>query len=241
MLKDSDIKVVSEGDVNSFFIKKGYKSQTKNNTITSNRSSNYWDIGRITNSAWDQADCYRYSKEYILSAIDPVLEIGCGTLTKQNKFYFSNGFTKDYYCIDQNESFSIASQLGYIKENVKCIVHDLETSSKDLLDIFSNVKLSNILCFDVIEHLYNPSIMLNVIKQISNESTNIFFSTPERDLKRGLDCMYSNKLEHVREWNEIEFVNMLNFFGFNVKDVQIVNDTDAIENCKKTMIVRCGI
>ena len=53
--------------------------------------------------------------------------------------------------------------------------------------------------------------------------------------------MYSNKLEHVREWNEIEFVNMLNFFGFNVKDVQIVNDTDAIENCKKTMIVRCGI
>jgi len=244
MIKTNEIKIISDAGPTSFFLKEGYKSQEQNKTLDSNRDVNYWDINRIINSAWDQADCYRYSKDYVLAADNSVLEIGCGTLVKQNKFFFSNGFNNGYFCIDQQHPFKIAAQLGILNENIHCMSCDLEGSDVDAATNYfknNNVSFSAILCFDVIEHLYNPSQALNLIKDISNKGTQIIFSTPERDLKRGEECMRSNKPEHVREWNRSEFTTLLEYFGFEIKDVQILNDTDAIENCKSTMLFRCGI
>lgn len=243
MIKTDDILVISNGKEQGFFLREGYKSQKRNNTIDANRSENYWDLNRIINSAWDQADCYRYAKKFVMQSKHCIFEIGSGTLVKQNKFYFANGLNNKYFCIDQQSSFEIAKNLGLIRENISPIVCDLEQDLTGVIDYLklNNEKISTILCFDVIEHLYNPSMMLDMIKSISNEETEIIFSTPERDLKRGFDMMESNKEEHVREWNQNEFKKLVEYFGFIVKEVKIVEDTDAREGCQTTMIFRCGV
>tara|TARA_Y100000816_G_scaffold286110_1_gene266731 strand:+ start:2873 stop:3610 length:738 start_codon:yes stop_codon:yes gene_type:complete len=243
MIKTSEIKITSDGSPQSFFLKKGYVSQDQNKTIDSNRDTNYWDLGRIINSAWDQADCYRYAKESVLSSSGDVLEIGCGTLVKQNKFFFEKGFSGKYFCIDQKNSFSIAAQLGTLKSNVMMLEYDLEKDATDVVNHFknNNIDISTVICFDVIEHLFNPTYVVEMIKGISSENTRIIFSTPERDLKRGPDCMGSNKPEHVREWNQSEFSQFLEYFGFVVEDIQILNDTDAKDDCKTTMLFCCKV
>ena len=243
MIKTEDILIVSNGKEESFFLKEGYKSQEENNTVDSNREQPYWDINRIINSAWDQGDCYRYAKPYVMESKGAVMEIGSGTLVKQNRFYFSNGFKNNYYCVDQESSFAVAYQLGLLEEHVKGMSCNLEGDMTPILDYFSsrNEKISTVICFDVIEHLFNPSLMLELIKKISNKDTEIIFSTPERDLKRGKELMMSNKKEHVREWNQDEFKMFMEYFGFEVKEVKIVQDTDMREDCLTTMIFRCGL
>ena len=243
MIKTEAILTTSNGREQGFFLKKGYRSQSRNNTLDANRSSNYWDFNRIVNSAWDQADCYRYAKNYVMNSKNSILEIGCGTLIKQNRFYFSNGLDKTYYCMDQENSFKIASQLGVINKNMKILTCDLEQDMSKAIEYFNtnNEKISTILCFDVIEHLFNPSNLLKMIKEVANKDTEIIFSTPERDLKRGKDMMESNKAEHVREWNQEEYSKLMEYFGFSVKEIKIVQDTDMREDCLTTMIVRCGI
>ena len=243
MIKTNEIKITSDADPQSFFLKKGYVSQDQNKTIDSNRDSNYWDIGRIINSAWDQADCYRYAKDSVLNSSGDILEIGCGTLVKQSKFFFDQGFNRKYYCIDQKNSFEIASQIGTLRPSVMALMCNLEEPVPGVIDYFkdNNVDISAILCFDVIEHLFNPSHVLEMIKSISSDQTKIIFSTPERDLKRGHECMASDKPEHVREWNQEEFTQFLEYFGFTVEDVQILNDTDAKENCETTMLFSCRV
>jgi len=243
MIKTSEIKVISDGGPTSFFLKEGYVSQDQNKTIDSNRDSNYWDMGRIINSAWDQGECYRYAKDSVLNSSGDVLEIGCGTLVKQNKYFFENGFNRKYYCIDQKNSFEIASQIGTLGPNVMALMCNLEEAVPGVIEHFknNNINISTILCFDVIEHLFNPTHALEMIKGVSSQGTEIIFSTPERDLKRGYDCMASDKPEHVREWNQKEFEKMLDHFGFEVREVKILNDTDARENCETTMLFSCKL
>lgn len=243
MIKTEEIKIESDGSKNSFFIKEGYRSQEANNTIDANRGNNYWDFGRIINSAWDQADCYRYAKNYVLGVNKDILEIGCGTLVKQNAFFFENDFSGRYFCIDQASAFKTAAQIGLNLTTVHPLVVDLENNLDELtkyLNTNSN-KIKTVLCFDVIEHLFNPSQLLDMIKSVSDRDTEIIFSTPERDLKRGKDCTRSCKPEHVREWNQKEFTKCLESFGFEIKDVQIMNDTDKKDNCRETMLFRVGI
>ena len=244
MIKTEDILTISNGKEQGFFLREGYKSQKRNNTLDANRSEAYWDLNRVINSAWDQADCYRYAKKYVMEAKNSILEIGSGTLVKQNRFYFSNGLDKKYFCFDQENSFVIAKQLGLINnENIKPIICDLEQDLSGAEDYFklNEEKISTVLCFDVIEHLFNPSMLLKMIKEVSDEETEIIFSTPERDLKRGVDMMESNKPEHVREWNQKEFKNLMEYFGFKVEEIKIVQDTDVREDCLTTMIFRCRL
>ena len=112
MIKTEDIKIESDGTKNSFFVKEGYISQSANNTIDANRADNFWSFGRIINSAWSHASCYKYAKNYVLDGNEDVLDIGCGTLVKQHRFFFENGFSGKYFCIDQASSFRTAFQIG---------------------------------------------------------------------------------------------------------------------------------
>ena len=243
MIKTEEILTTSNGKEQGFFLKEGYRSQTRNNTLDANRSEAYWDFNRVVNSAWDQADCYRYAKEFVMNSKDSILEIGCGTLIKQNRCYFSNGLNKTYYCMDQEYSFKIAQQIGVINKNIRTLTCDLEQDLSGVAEHFklNNENISTVLCFDVIEHLFNPSALLEMVKEISNEDTEIIFSSPERDLKRGKDMMESNKPEHVREWNQEEFSELMDYFGLSVKEVKIVQDTDTREDCLTTMIFRCRL
>jgi 2-polyprenyl-3-methyl-5-hydroxy-6-metoxy-1,4-benzoquinol methylase len=83
-------------------------------------------------------------------------------------------------------------------------------------------KFDLIICCDVIEHLMDPDILLNYIKRFSHNDSLIVFSTPERDLLRGPDCMVSEKPEHVREWNHKEFLKYLKSRGFVIEEALFV-------------------
>ena len=93
--------------------------------------------------------------------------------------------------MDQENAFKIAQQIGVGNENIRAMTCDLEQDLSGVVDYFklNNEKISTVLCFDVIEHLFNPSMLLEMVREISDSDTEIIFSTPERDLKRGKDMM----------------------------------------------------
>lgn len=72
-----------------------------------------------------------------------------------------------------------------------------------------------VVCSDVIEHLVNPTAMLESLRTSGAEV--VVFSTPERDVQYGPDHAgpSSNKC-HVREWNLDELVAYLESSGFRV-------------------------
>jgi 2-polyprenyl-3-methyl-5-hydroxy-6-metoxy-1,4-benzoquinol methylase len=111
--------------------------------------------------------------------------------------------------------------------------HDIEISEEIL-------KNSIIICSDVIEHLENPSFLLQSIKKILNFSKLCIITTPERDLKRGTkDFGPPLNPHHIREWNFTEFKNLLEFHNFNLafKGLTVSNNK---EDLKETIIVGLG-
>jgi hypothetical protein len=73
-----------------------------------------------------------------------------------------------------------------------------------------------VICSDVLEHLYNPLPCLKLTHNIVKQSGLVIFSTPERDVLRGKDCISSPHPSHVREWNKSEFRELLEYSGFEV-------------------------
>jgi 2-polyprenyl-3-methyl-5-hydroxy-6-metoxy-1,4-benzoquinol methylase len=80
-----------------------------------------------------------------------------------------------------------------------------------------------IIASDVIEHIPDPDILLDLIQKCSPKI--IVFSTPDRDLSAvpgDANGPPSNK-SHVREWNVVEFKNYIES-RFNVLEQFISND-----------------
>lgn len=246
MIKTKEIKTCSEGDEYSFFIKKGYLSQEKNNTKNDNREENYWDVNRIINSSLNQAQSYIEVKDRVVSRSKNILEIGSGTLLKQNIYFFGDPeYSANYFAIDQKETHEIVNLLGLSNKKVKPVIVDLENEEhlNQLVNYFetNNIELDTIICFDVIEHLFNPSFVLDFIKKLkTTKDCKVYISTPERDLKRGFDCTFSNKPEHVREWNEKEILKLLNYFSLKNVKTKIIQDTKKFPNRNETIFVECS-
>lgn len=92
-----------------------------------------------------------------------------------------------------------------------------------------------IICSDVIEHLLDPDILLNYIKNMSYKY--LVLSTPERNLfnkpwQRGFFGPPSNKA-HIREWSYKEFAKYISRH-FNVIDHRITN----LGQCTQMMICK---
>ena len=67
-----------------------------------------------------------------------------------------------------------------------------------------------VICADVIEHMTHPEHLLNTLTQLSTRAAAVVVSTPERDLERG--CSHTgppNNQAHAREWNMLEFQQLL--------------------------------
>lgn len=76
-------------------------------------------------------------------------------------------------------------------------------------------KLDNfiVICADVIEHMIHPEHLLATLKQLSSHAAAVVVSTPERDLERG--CSHTgppNNQAHAREWNMLEFQQLLDYW-----------------------------
>lgn len=79
-------------------------------------------------------------------------------------------------------------------------------------EIYSNAL---ILCVDVIEHLVNPTVLLEYLSKLAENDNSLVISTPNRALrKEGVKGPPSGK-DHVREWTKEEFQNLLD--KFNIK------------------------
>lgn len=99
-----------------------------------------------------------------------------------------------------------------------------------------------IVCADVIEHMDNPDVLLEIIRRHSNNSSTIVISTPERDNIRGLDHFGPPpNPTHVREWNQGELVGYFKKQGFKVNATYVVSDVDDADENKNCLICICSL
>ena len=196
---------------NNYFIRQGYKpfkidTNDVNQTLDENREFKYWDKSRIKLSHNYQWHIYDFAKNYI-NGKSKILDVGCGTAHKLINIL--GLITHNIFGVDQK------NPVNYCKKT-----HAIGTF---IIDDFENPSLTGmkdvdlLLCVDVIEHMFNPDILLNYIKKNSNSKTKIIISTPDRDKLRGFDCMESKKPEHIREWNFQEFKNYIENSGLVIE------------------------
>ena len=194
--------------IKNYFIKENYIANIKNFTYDKNRidQGEYWTPYKLMMSTFYQADVYIHLRNKI-DFTHSILDIGCGPGTKLKKYILP--ITKHITGIDQK------SAIDKCKENFKeigqWIEHDLESTKIDLEKNFDFI-----ICSDVVEHLEDPDKLIKLIKKFLNKDTIVIFSTPDRDRLRGKDCTKSEKLEHVREWNKVEFSNYIKYHNFRV-------------------------
>jgi 2-polyprenyl-3-methyl-5-hydroxy-6-metoxy-1,4-benzoquinol methylase len=193
-------------DRENFFIKNGYISQERNKTLLLNAEESFWNEERIYFSNYYQWDVYAFAKHVLIkSKARKVVDVGCGVATKLMKLI--HPLTKEIVGVDREEAIEICRD-NY--EGGTFIVDDLENPQVE------HGPYDLVICSDVIEHLFNPDILVTYIKKISHKDTLIIFSTPERDILRGKGCMKSEKPDHVREWNRKEFKAYLEDRGFQI-------------------------
>lgn len=189
-----------------YFIKENYKANQI--PITSEEYSDglYWTKDRIKASRLYQYSVYMdaidVAKEY---GIKKLCDVGCGTGEKLRHLHAAMP-SLNIVGIDQNHA------IDYCLKR-----HDFGSW---LVDNFSNPKLSidanMTICSDVIEHLVDPDILLNYLKQITIPGGLILISTPDRDRLHGVNCLTSPNKQHIREWNGSEFKKYLESHGLIV-------------------------
>lgn len=194
--------------MSNYFIKQGY--QINEVTITNDEISGkeYWNSQRILSSEMYQFPVYQYAKKFIRSKnLRRVADVGCG-VGKKLQFLKREIPSLEITGIDQ------INAINYCRDNYdfgSWLADDFENSKLEL----SN-KFDLIICADVIEHLYNPDILMAYIHKILSDDGYVILSTPERDLVRGLECKNSPNSHHVREWNSDELIKYMEFSGFKV-------------------------
>jgi len=196
--------------MNNYFIKEGYKIQKANFTLDDNRKTTYWDENAIKLNSFYQWDVYKYVSELVKNTkYNKVVDIGCGASKKLKKLI--KPYVKEVIGIDQD------SVINFCREkypDITFFADNFESLNSSSNSCMHDVDI--IICSDVIEHLVDPDVLLNYIKNIANKDTLIVISTPERDLLRGKDCMSSEKPEHVREWNKEEFAKYIENSGLEI-------------------------
>jgi SAM-dependent methyltransferase len=193
-------------DKKNYFIKKGYQNQPVNRTLSVKPGDVYWTQERIRSNMYYQYEAYITSRDLIKNNnLKSVVDIGCGVAGKLMKVIYP--VCQDITGIDQKEA------IEYCKSHYRhgrFLVDNLEKPK------LTPGKFDMIICADVIEHMENPNQLLDYIKKLSKKTSYIVFSTPERDVLRGKDCMASPKPEHIREWNRKELKSYLASREFKV-------------------------
>jgi SAM-dependent methyltransferase len=197
---------------NDYFIKNGYNHR---------QSCTYFeDSLAITKGIVHQPDVYTLAEHLGRKfGCTHILDFGCGKGQKLIKLY---------------PEFQLAG-VDFGRNIDYCIKHypfgqwfalDLELPNKDILPQ-EIMEKTLVVCSDVIEHLSNPTGLLQTLKYCLEHAPLIILSTPERDLVRGLSDMGPpTNPAHVREWNRKEFSNLLEAASFDVAFVGLTYNND---------------
>jgi len=128
-----------------------------------------------------------------------VIDLGCGYAGKLMHFF------KDYDTIGFDYGENIEFCANKFPDRCWCELN-LETECPDAFED------SLIMCVDVIEHLVDPSCLLNYLASQSSKNTMIM-STPDKALRKGKEQDGPPKhKDHVREWTLEEFQTLLDQF-----------------------------
>ncbi len=178
-------------------------------------------------SAVYQLDVYSFARNQIREQkLASVVDIGCGCGLKLQKFILPE--CKTIVGIDWQHAITYCSENHNFGE---WHIDNVENSTLNLQQ-----KFDCIICSDVIEHLIDPDKLFPYMRQLAHKDTLIVLSTPERDLRRGKDCMGPPKNRaHVREWNKIEFKNYLLSQNISILSHDIVDLKEGMQTCQMVL------
>ncbi len=194
------------GTSQDYFIKPGYRARRAAETIEEH-AGDYWDANRVRDSRLYQYYVYETAAEVAaeLGGRVRLLDVGCGYPAKLE---LVAAHAAQVTVVDQP---SLAAVVRTDFPGVEFLPMNLEQPSS-LARVFDLIVFS-----DVVEHLLDPNPAMQFLAAHLAPGGRLVISTPERDVLRGIDCMSSEKPEHVREWNQAEFHCYLSSHGFSVE------------------------
>ncbi len=175
---------------NNFFINKNYQCNQKLNQITDDFVEEY--------SITEQPYAYSFTRHLgQKTGVKYIIDIGCSHHEQLVKLY------PEFQII----GIGCGENLEYCKEKYlfgKWIKVDF---TKPIELILSKEVLRNsiILCTDIIEHLVNPTYLLNFLKKNMEYSSIGILTAIDRDIIKKKDEGPPLNINHIREWNFEEF------------------------------------
>jgi len=201
--------------IQNYFIGEQYRCQEK--CIT----EGFWTADRIVAEVDNGS---RPVLDWALSCLPldtslSILDIGCGPSQKMA----SRLGQYDHISITGLDSSEATALAKTFNPKGTYLVCDLD-SDESIAHVSERMGAFDVVfCFDVIEHVLYPEKMLQLIRAHSHKDTKIYITTLERDLSQNAGRLEegSRKAEHVREWNQCEFRNFLEYMGFIIHEVKI--------------------
>lgn len=191
VLRSVLVKKLSNLTDNKFCIKKGYVENLVPQYCKRKENS-------IKNQFWIYEKAFEFTKE---QKFEKVIDLGCGYAGKLMHFFKKF----DTIGVDYGENIQFCMNKYPDRSWV-----EIDLSNRKPKQTFKN---SLIICVDVIEHLVNPTCLLNYLAAES-KNNKIIISTPNRALRKGKEQNGPPRhKDHVREWTKDEFQALMDQFG----------------------------
>lgn len=193
---------------NSYYLPEGYQCNPLVLTVDKDEGKPYWNNRRVAASRVYQYAAYRWAQQEIKKrGVKKLADVGCGYATKLEVLHRCLP-NVDIWGLDQPNAIQLCRE-HYEFGNWTAV--DFEDEGHAIEEKFDFVISS-----DVIEHLDNPDLLLNFIKNILSKDGVVLLSTPERVRLRGNNCQTSPNPFHIREWAYDEFASYIEDRGFEI-------------------------
>lgn len=180
----------------NYFIKNGYRTR---------RETSYCD--RKEGAELCQRDVYLVAADLAkIYECKNVLDLGCGKAEK----------TVDLLGHLNIIGVDIGTNIQHCERRFP--QHKWINLNLDVSIVPPAVEADMVICSDVIEHVLHPEFLMQYLSDLAKKVKVIIISTPERDLVHNPDHIGPPKnLAHIREWNLVEFKNLLSHYGIEAK------------------------
>lgn len=172
--------LVMKVGMDKFFIKVGYRSRSVAPTREA-EAGDYWNARRIAASARYQWYDYKFGR-YLLRRRQPgarsVADVGCGYPWKVAHLLLDDA---DSVVLMDQPTLSTVVREHFPTLEFRALDLEQPPRARDQFDL--------IMFSGVIEHLIDPDPAIEFLRTSIKGDGFILISTPERDVKRGIDCM----------------------------------------------------